>query len=85
MLTQRDHNARYKALETLRKTRIRNLRRLREQYNHSWAELARALGQSSSFLIAIAGPNPRRNIGEKLARDLEGKLGLKSGWLDTTH
>lgn len=84
MLTAKDRAARHKGIEDLRNLRIKNLRRLAEAYG-SWAELARAVGCSGTFLTAVAGPNPRRNIGEKLARDLENTLNLKAGWFDTAH
>lgn len=87
MLTKKDRTAQYKAIEELRLRRVRNLRQLSMAYGAegNWAELGRQCGQSSTFLIALAGPNPRRNIGEKLARDLETALRLPTGWLDKTH
>ena len=83
MLTKNDRNARFRAIEKIRLTRIKNLRDLCEiKYASNWALLGRACGQAGTFLISLAGPNPRRNIGEVLARDLERSLGLPSGWLD---
>jgi len=36
-------------------------------------------------LCHICGPNPRRDVGEKLARGIELALKLPSGWLDQKH
>ena len=84
MLTFRDRQQKYKAIEQLRKTRILNVRKLATLYD-TWAAFARALGQDPAFIAGIAGPNPSRNIGEVLARDIERCLKLPSGYLDTTH
>ncbi len=84
MLTARDRQAKYDRIEGLRKTRIDNVRQLQELYG-SVTGLARALGQDPSFICAIAGPNPRRNIAEALARDIEFTLKLPEGWLDQAH
>lgn len=48
--------------------------------------LAKKLGHSNgSYLAQIAGPNPRREISEKVAREIEHKLGLAIGYLDQVH
>lgn len=48
--------------------------------------LAKKLGHANgSYLAQIAGPNPRRDISEKVAREIESKLGLTAMWLDHTH
>ena len=84
MLTTRQREERNKVHESIRLTRVENLRRLMEGYG-SWAELGRQTGHSVPFLCHVAGPNPRRQIGEKLARDIEAALRLKSGWLDVAR
>jgi hypothetical protein len=33
----------------------------------------------------LAGPNPSREVSEKVAREMETKLGLPIGWLDLEH
>lgn len=81
MLTAKDHRATYKAIEAVRLTRIRNLRKCMDSAG-SWEELARWTGVTAATLKMIAGPRPVRNMGEKLARSLEASLGLESGWLD---
>jgi hypothetical protein len=72
------------AIERVRKRRIANLKKLADLHG-SWSELGRQCGQSATFLVALAGPNPRRSIGEVLARDLEARLQLPACWLDQTH
>jgi hypothetical protein len=48
--------------------------------------MARKLGHSNgSYLAQIAGPHPRREISEKVAREIEGILGLPLGYLDKPH
>jgi hypothetical protein len=84
MLTKSDRRAARKALENTRRMRIANLRSLGALYD-SAAAFARALGLEPTFLSQIAGPHPRRNIGEELARDLEARLKLPFGYLDAAH
>lgn len=46
--------------------------------------LAKKLGHANaSFLAQLAGPNPSRDISEKVAREIEHKLGLPPGALDS--
>ncbi len=48
--------------------------------------LAKKLGHSNgSYLAQLIGPNPSREVSEKVAREIEAKLGLPLGWLDTEH
>lgn len=48
--------------------------------------LAKKLGHSNgSYIAQLVGPNPSREISEKVARQIEGKLGLPIGWLDQEH
>ena len=81
MLTQADRKGRYRAIEQVLKLRVKNLRRIMELYP-TQAAFARAVGHDESFISSIVGPNPRRTIGEKLARSLEHELSLETGWLD---
>lgn len=56
---------------------------------HTWGgptSLAKKLGHSNgSYLAQLAGPNPSREVSEKVAREMEAKLGLPLGWLDQEH
>lgn len=46
---------------------------------------AEKLGKPSSQISAVAGKNPTRNIGDKLANDIETEFGLEHGWLSKNH
>jgi plasmid maintenance system antidote protein VapI len=84
MLTKKDRRARTKGVETLRRTRMANLKALAEHLG-SPAELARRMGVTASYINQLCGPNPVRGITEDTARDIEQKLGIVSGWLDVVH
>lgn len=71
-------------LETVFRTRRDNMRRLIEAYR-TQAEVAAVMGWNPSLVTHIAGENATRSIGEKLARDIEAKFGLKTGWLDVAR
>jgi hypothetical protein len=59
-----------------------NLRALIIQHEGA-TNLAKLLGYSSpSYLSQMVGPNPTRQITEKVARQVERKLLLPDGWLD---
>ena len=73
------------SLERIYRLRLENLRKLIAMHDDNKAKLARALDCTPSFLTHLTGDRPIRTIGEKLARDIEGKLGLVSGWLDAAH
>lgn len=62
--------------------RRENLRSLIRE-SHSQAEFAAACGTAPSVLSLIVSPNPKRNLGDKLARKIEAAQGLPHGWLDT--
>lgn len=48
--------------------------------------LAKKLGHSNgSYVAQLAGPHPSREVSEKVAREVESKLGLPSMWLDQPH
>lgn len=61
---------------TVYDVRRTNLRRLMQQWGGPTA-LAAHLGHSNgSYLAQLAGPNPKREVGERTARQIEAKLGL---------
>jgi phage repressor protein C with HTH and peptisase S24 domain len=63
-------------------TRLENLRRLAAALGGP-TQLSYKLGYANgSYLAQLAGPNPTRPVGEKVARDIEAKLGLPAGWMD---
>jgi len=64
--------------------RRKNLRKFIEKMK-SQADLADKLEMDPSYLSQIAGINPSKNIGTRVARDIEKKLGLSDGWMDRDH
>lgn len=73
------------SMERIYRLRLENMRKLIAAMDGNKARMARALGVDPSFVTHIAGDHPIRTIGEKLARDIEVKLGLMSSWLDQIH
>jgi hypothetical protein len=66
-------------------TRRGNLRKLMEQWGGP-TSLSVKLGHSNgSYLAQLAGPHPSRDVSEKVAREIERKLGLSPMWLDQQH
>ena len=66
-------------------TRRDNLRNLIRTWGGP-TSLAKKLGHSNgSYVAQLAGPNPSREVSEKVAREVESKLGLPSNWLDSEH
>lgn len=62
--------------------RRENLRRLMHERGGPTA-LASELGYANgSYIAQVAGPNPRKAITEKVAREWETKLGMPVGWFD---
>jgi hypothetical protein len=63
-------------------TRRQRLRQLITEHGGP-LPLAKALGLfGSSYLVQLAGPNPRREVSEKFARKIEHALRLPAGWMD---
>ncbi len=72
-------------MKSVYETRRENLRGLMTQWGGP-TSLAKKLGHSNgSYVAQLVGPNPSREISEKVARDMEAKLGLPLGWLDQEH
>jgi hypothetical protein len=62
-----------------------NLRKLMTEWGGP-TSLSKKLGHSNgSYLAQLIGPHPSREISEKVAREMERKLGLPIGWLDQEH
>lgn len=64
--------------------RRENLRALAATYK-SQADFAVACGTAASVISLIISPNPKRNLGHRLARKIEEAQGLPLGWLDSEH
>lgn len=65
--------------------RRENLRELMRTWGGP-SSLAKKLGHSNgSYLAQLAGPHPSREVSERVAREMESKLGLPTNWLDAEH
>ncbi|WP_444893609.1 hypothetical protein ACJJIE_03750 [Microbulbifer sp. TRSA001] len=58
-----------------------NIRRIAADYKNR-AEFARKVGRSEQQLYSLIGKGATKTIGNRIARDLEERLGLKEGELD---
>ena len=68
------------AMRSVYDQRRDNLRALMTQWGGP-TSMAKKLGHSNgSYVAQLAGPNPSREISEKVAREMEAKLGLPIGW-----
>lgn len=47
--------------------------------------LAERIGRAENSVSAMIGAGERRNIGEKIAREIERAFGKPPGWLDRDH
>lgn len=63
-------------------TRYRNFRSLVEQVGGVTAA-ANRLRKAQAQVSHFGGENPTKNIGHKVAREIEAAFGLPHGWLDT--
>ncbi len=72
-------------MQTVYDKRRENLRSIIRTWGGS-SSLAKKLGHSNgSYLAQLAGPHPTRDVSEKVAREIERKLGLALGWMDDDH
>jgi SOS-response transcriptional repressor LexA len=60
---------------------------IKDFYEGNRAAFCRATGKNPNLINLVLSSNPeyQRNIGEKLARDIEQRARIASGWLDTPH
>lgn len=66
----------------IQRTRVARLRDVLERrFAGNRAHLARAIGRQPTQLISLL--ESRRGFGEQLARDIEARLNLPLGWLDS--
>lgn len=68
----------------VREARYINTRRLIAKYGGVSA-FAEKIGKSQSQASQIAGENPIKGIGNKIAAEIEAAYGLCHGWLDRDH
>ena len=67
-------------MSAIHETRRTNLVRLIEKYSKSSKEFSEKVGKTPQQISQIV--SGARNMGEKIARDIESKLGLGTGFLD---
>lgn len=66
----------------IRRDNVRLLMSIKSQQQKDFAE---SIKMAQSQLTHIIGANPKRNIGDDLARDIERRLNIEVGWLDNIH
>lgn len=72
-------------MKSIYQLRRENLRSLISTWGGP-TSLSKKLGHTNgSYLAQLGGPHPSREISEKVAREMEGKLGLPLGWMDQEH
>ena len=67
--------------EKIQENRVWNFRQIINSV-HGTNEAARIMDKKNSYITQIAGPNPVRNIGNKMAAQIEVAFGLAPGALD---
>lgn len=68
-------------INEIRRKKLRNL----IEKAKSQTEFAEKIGKDPSYLSQVAGINPSKNIGTRVARSIEKKLKLPEGWMDQDH
>lgn len=65
--------------------RLNLIKYIRDTHDGNRAEFCRATGKNPNLINLVLSSNTeyRRNIGEKLARDIEKRAGIAPGWLDS--
>ena len=72
-------------MRTIYDTRRDNLRALIGQWGGP-TSLSKKLGHANgSYIAQLAGPRPSREVSEKVAREIEQRLGLPVAWMDQEH
>lgn len=67
--------------EVIQQNRLWNFRQIVSSVD-GVNEAARIMGKKNSYITQIAGPNPTRNIGNRMATSIEKSFGLPPGALD---
>lgn len=67
--------------EQIKRNRLWNFRQIIKTAGGT-NEVARIMGKKNSYITAIAGPNPSRSIGNKMAQTIEQVFELGHGSLD---
>ena len=75
----------FRAMRSVYEQRRDNLRELMRSWGGPTSLAKKLAHANGSYLAQLAGPNPSREVSEKVAREIEGKLGLPLGWMDVEH
>ena len=67
--------------DDVQQNRLRNFRIILKSIGGT-NEAARMMNKKNTYITHIAGPTPVRNIGDKIAAQIESTFGLKPGDLD---
>lgn len=67
--------------EEIQRNRLWNFRQIIKNVGGT-NEAARIMSKKNSYITQIAGPSPKRNIGDKMAEMIESAFGLTAGSLD---
>lgn len=72
------------AVDVFEARRLNLIDHISSQFDGNRAAFCRATGKNPNLINLVLTDNAgyRRNIGEKLARDIEQRAGLQAGWLD---
>lgn len=73
------------SVKTSKEIRLHNARLLQSTLPGGQDEMCERLGKSQSHVSAFMGRNPRKGIGDKVAREIEAAFNLEAGWLDIWH
>jgi hypothetical protein len=78
-----------KAMSLIFEIRLKNVRLVNQMlFTGKQADFARAIGKSPTYVNAMltdADVKNHKNIGEKVAREIEQGCGLPNGWMDQDH
>jgi phage repressor protein C with HTH and peptisase S24 domain len=71
-------------MTTIKDVRRQNMQTLAERFP-SRAQFSEHIGKSPSQINQIIGKTPLKEVGHKMAREVEKVFGLPEGWMDTDH
>lgn len=66
-------------------TRLQNFRRVLAEKKLRLTDVADRLGKAPAQVSSFGGKNPKKGIGDQIARELEWALGLNIGYLDMPY
>lgn len=70
---------------TVKEIRLHNARLLQDTLPGGQDEMCTLLKKGQSQVSSFMGKNPKKNIGDKIAKQIEEAFNKPKGWLDTYH